>query len=96
MTMPEPLAAWDARDPQWPRRRQEKSNWLREHGVPVNHAYRTEFYLVDAPFVRVFTYHLNEDGRPHWDEAHNCTRRPATEPPFDMPLSELPPRELLS
>lgn len=97
----EPLAVWDVRETGWWPGREVKSEWARRHGVPVDVTYRLEFYLADAPFARVFSYHLNEEGRRHLGPQHNPHRdhdhsacKPATVPPFDLPLTELPPREL--
>ena len=93
-----PHAVWDVHDPAWWPGHEAKSQWLRDHRVPVDHTYRVEFYLIDMPFARVFSYHVNEDGRHHWDHGHNpqgcgpghlcgvCRH-----PPSDVPLSELPP-----
>lgn len=99
----QPVGVWDVKDAEWQTRRALKSDWLREHGIPVNQAYRAEFYWNDPPFVRIFCFHLDEDGRKHWDHGHDpqtCKLDHAcgacTEPPHDVPLSELPPRELLA
>lgn len=95
------LAVWDVDDPAWWHRHQAKSDWARAQGIPVDYTYRLEFYLVDAPFARVFAYHLNGDGKKHWTHGHDPqTCGPdhdcgaCKEPPYDMPLSALPPREL--
>lgn len=100
----QPLAVWDVREDQWRHRHEEKSEWLRDHGFDVLAMYRAEFYLVDAPFIRVFTYHVNEQGRRHWNECHpippplghdHSGCGPAVNPPYDQPVWELPPPELL-
>jgi hypothetical protein len=85
------LAAWDARDAGWPYRRQEKTDWLTAQGLPADEMYRIEFFLADMPCARIFCYHLNEDGRRHLDEE----RIASVEPPRMVPLTGLPPRELL-
>jgi hypothetical protein len=96
----EPVAVWDARDRAWRRRGEARSQWLRGEGLPVDQMFRAEFLLIDAPCARIFCYALNEDGRryieghsrdPHDHDACEA----ATEPPRIVPLSTLPPRELL-
>ncbi len=93
---------WDVHDNAWWHGYRAKSDWARSHGVPVDDTYRLEFYLVDAPFVKVFAYDVNEDGKRHWAGQHNpneCHDHTccdvARRPPYDLPLNELPPRELL-
>lgn len=54
--------------------------------------YRIEFYLVDAPFARVYRYALNDGGRLFIQPA---TGRPALAEPVTVLLDELPPAELL-
>ena len=77
--------------------RAAKSRWLGNQGLPVDQMYRAEFLVIDAPCARIFCYALNEDGRKyctaHPQEPHDHT--PAVEPPRIVPLSALPPRELL-
>jgi hypothetical protein len=98
MTMP--VAVWDTRNPNWRYRREEKSRWLREQGLPADEMFRAEFPLDGAPYARIFCYALNEDGRRYMDghsqDPHDhaaCTA--AAEPPRIVPLNGLPPRELL-
>ncbi len=86
MSHEEPLAVWDARRAPV-RKITAWSEWAREHGIPVDDTYRIEFYLVDAPFARVFRYAVNADGRCFKDPA---TGEAAEEPPVDVILSELP------
>lgn len=103
----EPLAVWDVGEAQWWHNWEVKSQWLREHGLPVNEMYRIEFLPGEPPQARIFCYVLNEDGRKHWNENHaayladrsdhdhslcDVTR----EPPRIVPLSELPPLDLRS
>jgi hypothetical protein len=95
-----PIAVWDARHADWPHGHKEKTQWLRDQGLPADEMYRAEFMLIDAPCARIFCYARNEDGRrymtghspgPHDHDACEV----ATEPPRIVPLSGLPPRELL-
>lgn len=101
MAETEPVAVWDASDPRWPDRREAKVQWLRKQGLPVDQMFRAEFLLIDAPCARIFCYHLNEDGRRHLDHHHSqgphdhSACKAAAEPPRIVPLSALPPRELL-
>lgn len=98
-----PVAVWDVREKSWLSwSRPERSAWLRDHRLPADDMYRAEFYLIDAPFARVFCYHRNEQGNRHWNDAHDPYRvhdhgacEPATVPPCDVLLDELPPPELL-
>jgi hypothetical protein len=90
-----PASVWDARDADWPNvlLQSGRAAWLTAHGLNAGQIFRAEFYLIDAPFVRVFTYARDEEGRvlivpgpqPHWRAAD----------PEDVPLPELPPEELL-
>ena len=93
-----PVAVWDVGDPGWPHGREAKTQWLREQGLPVDQMFRAEFLLIDAPCARIFCYALNEDGHRYRSQdlhGHDA-RRAATEPPRIVPLSGLPPRELLA
>ncbi len=96
-----PTAVWDCRDPDWPRDWQAKSDWLREHGLSGNKAYRIEFYLIDGPVARIFCYAIDGDGKVHWTHGHDPDRPHdhgtcdvAREDPCDVLLDELPPPEL--
>ena len=98
----QPLAVWDVREKPWWKLRPDKTAWLQAHELPADEMYRAEFYLLDAPFARVFCYHRNEQGRRHWNDAHDpCQPHDhdacavAVEEPRDMILCELPPPELL-
>jgi len=98
----QPLATWDVREKSWQFwARPQRSTWLYDHGLPADDMYRCEFYLIDAPFARIFCYHRDEQGNWHCNGAHgdgphghgDC--EPATESPRDVLLNELPPPELL-
>ena len=97
----EPLAVWDAREPDWLNGREAKTQWLKKQGLPVNKMYRAEFLLTDAPCVRIFCYALDDRGLRHWAQGHVWTPHDhdacgaAREEPRIVPLSDLPPRELL-
>lgn len=99
-----PLAIWDVRDPGWGALDGAAAAWAKAHGIPVNDTYRVEFYEPDRPFARVFTYAVNERGHRYLNPAQHDPQRehdhslcdPARVPPFDVPLTELPPRRLLS
>jgi hypothetical protein len=90
-----PLATWDVHDTRWWDRFKERSTWLKEHGLPANEMYRCEFFLIDAPFARIFMYERNAQGRvllmpdPGW----SCWQ-PVCANPHDVPLDSLPPWEL--
>jgi hypothetical protein len=85
----EPAVVWDAGERAWLRDRKAKSAWLEERGFPVNQMYRAEFYLIDAPFARIFCYALNDNGR-----KHGFCGSIVREEPRDVLLDELPPTEL--
>jgi hypothetical protein len=95
MTKPvgEPVAVWDAWDPDfYPRYHPQVPDWLVSHGIDTDPAYRVEIYLIDTPFARVYTYAgLPPDDRRYVDPA---TGEAAVNPPYDHVLSELPPQEL--
>ena len=89
----QPRAAWDARDPAWWTRRQEKTDWLNDQGLPVDQMYRIEFLEADCvPCARIFCYALNEDGHRYLAPGG---RDAAAEPPRMVPLDSLPPGDLL-
>jgi hypothetical protein len=96
-----PIAVWDTRDADWPNDREVKSRWLRDRGLPVDEMYRAEFFGGDVPSARIFCYALDQDGRRYLNghdprRAHDHDKcAVATEPPRIVPLSGLPPRELL-
>jgi len=100
-TATEPVAVWDVRDDAWRRDREAKTGWLKGHSLPAGQMYRAEFYLLDAPFARIFCYALNDEGRVHLNR-HHVPGEPhdhslceiAREEPRDVLLSELPPPEL--
>jgi len=85
----EPLAVWDASAREYNAIRDQVCEYLAGQGIPIDPAYRVEVYLLDAPFARVFTYDQDgEDGERHLDPA---TGDVAVRPPFDQPLTALPP-----
>jgi len=105
MTETSPVTAWDVREPGWLKRREEKTLWLREQDLPVNQLYRIEFFLTGVPRAQIFCYALNSEGRKHWNQEHMAAGGDphdhdacdvAREPPRVIPLSELPPRDLLA
>jgi hypothetical protein len=95
-----PLAVWDVREDRWWLDRKFKSDWLHEAGLPRDVMYRIEFWLLDAPFARIFCFALDDDGRKHWAPGHirgphnHDSCHPAFKKPRDVPLDALPPREL--
>ncbi len=84
-----PLAVWDAKDRLPPTRVEAKAAWLRKHGIDPDILYRVEFYQPpgEAPFARLFAYHLNGEGRRHLDRPGG---EPVVEEPRDVLISELP------
>lgn len=96
------IAAWDARDRSWfDGRRLARTEWLRNHDVPVDITYRAEF-CPDGPSVKIWTYVLDAKGRMNWGPEHSPYHdhdhdlcRPAVELPRTIPLGELPPESLL-
>lgn len=92
-----PVAVWDVGDPGWRHDREAKTRWLEEQGLPASDMYRAEFWLIDAPFARIFCYAHDDNGcrycAGHSPFPHDHLT--AKEPPRDVPLSGLPPRELL-
>ena len=88
------LAVWDTDTFPWP---PDRAPWLLEHGLLAFGIYRAEFYRAETPFVRLFTYHVNEQGFRHFTDAHvtgphdheQCAV--AVNPPYDRELWELPP-----
>lgn len=101
MTETGTVAVWDVSDPRWPNRHEAKSRWLRKQELPADQMYRVEFFDDGMPRARIFCYALNKDGQrylnghdPHRAHDHGkCAV--ATEPPRVVPLTRLPPRELL-
>lgn len=87
----EPVVVWDGRERAYDRIREPAMEWLTAQGIPVDPAYRVEFFLVDAPFARVFTYTQDDQGRRHVDPA---TGDAAVNEPYVKILSELPPDDL--
>jgi hypothetical protein len=101
LTETTPLAVWDVREASWfGALRPARAAWLEEHGLPALDLYRVEFYA-DGPAARLFCFHRNAEGHRHWNDAHvpsphdhdACGR--AVEEPRAVPLSELPPPDLL-
>jgi hypothetical protein len=92
LTELEPLAVWDSREKSWLPYRPERTAWLEEHGLPADDIYRIEFYLLDGPSARLFCFHVNDEGRRIYDDSRDG---PAVEKPRDVPLSDLPPPDLL-
>jgi len=86
-----PLAVWDVNGGfhKWEHYR-EAYEWAQGHWPGADDTYRVEFYLVDAPFARVFRYLDNADGCCYLDPA---TGEPAMEEVTVM-LSELLPEHL--
>jgi hypothetical protein len=89
--MSEPVTVWDGRERAYDRIREPAMEWLEAQGIPVDPAYRAEFFLVDVPFARVFTYAQDDQGNRHMDPA---TGEPAVNEPYVKVLSELPPDDL--
>ena len=96
-----PVAAWGATEPDagwgrwhsWPRW-QEAEKWAEERGL-VGTAlltYRIEFYLVDIPFARIYSFARNDNGHLFTDPA---TGKAALAEPVAVVLDELPPAELM-
>lgn len=70
----QPIAAWDTRSSDWPSpaaRRKARCAWLSSIGLDTLAVYRIEFFLIDAPFARVFAYRLDEHGYPYWESVHD-------------------------
>jgi hypothetical protein len=96
------LAAWGAglRDREgWDRwhsrpRWREAEEWAVDRGLAGNGlwTYRIEFFLVDAPFARVYRLAISEDRHLVIDPV---TRQAALADPVDVMLDGLPPPELL-
>jgi hypothetical protein len=104
MTEIAPLAVWGAKERDgkgwdrwhsWPRWR-EAEGWAIERGLAGDGlaTYRIEFYLIDAPFARIFRYALDHEGRRFMADPA-AYRKPALAEPVTVVLDELPPAELL-
>lgn len=88
-----PLSVWDARDRNWWNPQQAgRCAWLKANRFNTAEIYRAEIYLLDDPFIRVFTYTRNEHGLLHLVPG---TRVAVVAAPMDVPLLGLPPKELL-
>lgn len=90
-----PAAVWDARTADWKNMllQSGRAAWLVAHGLNAGRIFRVEFYLIDAPFVRVFTYARDEDGHPVIVPGPHP--QAAVADPEDVLLTDLPPQELL-
>lgn len=64
--------------------------WAIEQGIDPNDTYRWEIHLIDMPLIRVFEFETDERGRVKFDEVRQdlCRR-----PPYDLPISSMPPVE---
>lgn len=97
LSLPEPLGAWDAKDrpPGWTDdHTRQMTEWVQAHlPVPACDIYRVEFRVLDGPFAVVYSYRLDGDGCKHLDPE---TGDIAIASPLLVPLSELPPAEILN
>lgn len=57
--------------------------WLAAHGIDPDSTYRTEHHFGEMPFVRVFQFDRDAEGRLYRDEA---TGLAAKRPPLDVPV----------
>jgi hypothetical protein len=91
-----PLGVWDTREHGfWSREGRwfrEVVEWAQEHIAEADRTYRAEFYLIDAPFVVLYRYTEDGQGRKIFDPAADG---PACDEPVVQPLDELPPQNLL-
>jgi hypothetical protein len=92
-TTREPLAVYDERESFYGHHPaafcETYKAWLTGHNINPDDTYRTEHHLVDAPFVRVFQYDRNAEGRPHVDpNTDDAARRD----PFDVLIRTEPPK----
>jgi hypothetical protein len=94
-----PVAVWGAAERggwgrwhSWPRWL-DAEKWAMDRGLCGGGlaTYRIEFYLVDAPFARVYGFARNDDGHLFTDPA---TGRATLADPVTVMLDELPPAEL--
>lgn len=87
-------AAYDGRDASWwglsDADRERYNEWARNEGVPLDGraVYRTEIHGPEQPFLRVFQYALDEQGRKYLDTATGDT---AKQEPHEHPISSMPP-----
>lgn len=63
--------------------------WVESHGIVKGQTWRIEHHLIDAPFVRVFQYEWNADGKVYLDPE---TREIARRDPYDVLVTSPPPR----
>ena len=93
MSPPQPIAVWDTRDRDglymlnW----REAGEWAQQNMPDANSTYRAEFYMIDAPCVKLYRFASNERGSCYLGEDGG----PTTEPPVMVMLPSLPPRHLL-
>lgn len=89
-----PLAVWDVHEENWPGPLwRERCDWAQEHFPNrAEDVYRAEFYLADTPFVILFQYAEDEQGRRFYDPV---TDDAAAREPVTLILGELPPAHLL-
>ncbi len=80
--------------------REATQDWLRANGVEPDDTYRWELYLLDTPFLKVFTYDRDHNGQLRFRRAHDAEERqrtgrwwmPLEREPYLVPVSSLPPR----
>jgi hypothetical protein len=73
--------------------------WLRANGIEPWETYRWELYLLDTPFLKVFTYARDDQGKLRFRPVEDAEERqrtgrwwlPVEREPFLVPVSSLPP-----
>jgi hypothetical protein len=90
-----PVQVSDVRDDAWfgtlrdrPGYLKAMNEWLIAHDINPYDTYRWELYIIDAPFLKVFTYVRDEKGRILFDQE---AREPVKQTPFTVLVSSLPP-----
>ena len=92
-TLPPPLKIWDVQTGEnypGPGRYVETLHaWVEAHGIVKEQTYRIEYHLIDAPFIRVFQYDVDGQGRCYVDPADRdrLARRQ-----FDVLVTSPPPQ----
>ncbi|MEU8270148.1 hypothetical protein AB0B89_23690 [Sphaerisporangium sp. NPDC049002] len=101
----EPLQVSDVRDDDyWNRMKGQTAYcdavraWMRAHNIDPNEVYRWELFLLDAPFLKVYAYQLDEHGHIVWRPVDADEKRliggwwdPVKREPYIAPVSSLPP-----
>lgn len=74
----------------------QASDWFKSNMHEAsgnNRVYRVDFFIMDAPFVVIYQFAINDNGMTYLDPV---TREPAVQDPYIRMIDELPPDYLLN